>query len=476
MSSRGAGDALVIGAGPNGLAAAITLSRAGVRVEIRERADAVGGSVSSAALTRPGFVHDVCSSVFGLAAASPFFRSLSLEAHGLTWRHPGVPLAHPFDDGSAVLLRRSLDDAVSELGTDGTAYRRLVGSLVDRWDEFTADALGPLLRMPSSPVLMARFGLAGARPAASLARAEFATERARALFIGVAAHAAWPLDRPMTSAFGLVLSAAAHVAGWPFAGGGARALADALAAAARQAGVTIHTAAPVTSLPHVPAGQAILCDLLPSQLLNISGELLPSRYRRALARYTLGPGAFKIDWALSGPIPWKAQGCRTAGTVHLGGSFDEIVAAERETGGGGHPERPFVLLVQPSLFDPARAPAGQHTAWAYCHVPNGSTMDMTARIEQQVERFAPGFRDVVLARHVMGPAAFEAHNPNLVGGDFTGGAATIAQLIARPTWRTYRTPVPWLFLCSAATPPGGGVHGMCGYHAAQTVLRRVFRA
>ena len=476
MSPRGSGDALVIGAGPNGLAAAITLSRAGVRVTLRERADVVGGSVSSAALTLPGFVHDVCSSVYPLAAASPFFRSLSLETHGLSWRHPGVPLAHPLDDGSAVVLHRSLDETVAGLGTDGTAYRRLVGPLAARWDGFTSDVLAPLFRLPSSPLLMARFGLNAARPATSLARAEFATARARALFMGLAAHAAWPLDRPMTSAFALVLGAAAHVAGWPFAGGGARRLAGALEAAARQAGVTIHTGSPVTALTNPPPAQAVVCDLLPQQLLRISNGVLPAAFQGALTRFRLGPGAFKIDWALSGPIPWRAEACRSAGTVHVGGTGEEIVAAEREVGEGKHPKRPFVLLAQPSVCDPERAPAGQHTAWAYCHVPNGSTTDMTARIEQQIERFAPGFRDAVLARHAMGPAALEAHNPNLVGGDFTGGAATIAQLVARPTWRTYRTPVPWLFLCSAATPPGGGVHGMCGYHAAQTVLRRVFRA
>jgi phytoene dehydrogenase-like protein len=464
-----------VGAGPNGLAAAIALARAGVHVELRERAEVTGGSVASAELTLPGYIHDICSSVFGLAAASPFFRSLPLTANGLTWCHPEAPLAHPFDDGSAAVLHKSLDDTVSELGLDGAAYRRLLEPLVHQWDEFAADALQPLLRLPSSPLLMARFGLAGIRPASSLAQAAFATARARALFIGIAAHAAWPLGRPMTSAFGLVLAAAAHVAGWPFAAGGARRLAAALEAVARDAGVTIYTNTPVTSLAGNRDADAVLCDVVPSQLLALSDGLLPAGYQRALRRFQPGPGAFKIDWALRGPIPWTATGCRSAGTVHLGGSAEEIVSAEREVGEGRHPDRPFVLLTQPGTCDPGRAPAGGHTAWAYCHVPNGSTADMTGHIERQVERFAPGFRDLVAARHVMGPAALQAHNPNLVGGDFVGGAPTVRQIVARPTWRAYRTPLPWLFLCSAATPPGGGVHGMCGYHAAQVALRTIFK-
>lgn len=472
MASHHRGDALVVGAGPNGLAAAIALARAGVRVELRERAAIVGGSVASAELTLPGYIHDTCSSVFALAAASPFFRLLPLAANGLAWCHPEAPLAHPFDDGSAAVLHRSLDETVTELGTDGTGYRGLVGPLVNRWDTFAADVLQPPLRVPSSPLLMARFGLAGARPAASLANAAFTTERARALFVGLAAHAAWPLERPMTSAFGLALAAAAHVVGWPFAAGGAGRLAAALEAVARDAGVAIQVNTPVTSLAGRPA-QAVLCDVFPSGLLALGDGILPSGYQRALRRFVPGPGAFKIDWALRGPIPWTAAACRRAGTVHLGGTTAEIVAAERDVGDGRHPERPFVLLAQPSICDPGRAPAGRHTAWAYCHVPNGSTADMTAHIERQVERFAPGFRDLVLARHTMDPAALQAHNPNLVGGDFSGGAASVRQLFARPTWRAYRTPVPWLFLCSASTPPGGGVHGMCGYHAAQAALRRL---
>jgi len=471
MASHDRGEALVVGAGPNGLAAAIALARAGVRVEMRERAGVVGGAVSSAGLTLPGYIHDTCSSVFALAAASPFFRSLPLAANGLAWCHPEAPLAHPFDDGSAAVLHRSLDETVTELGTDGTRYRRLVGPLVREWDALADDVLRPLLRFPSSPLLMARFGLSGVRPAARLANAAFTTERARALFIGLAAHAAWPLERPMTSAFALVLAAAAHVVGWPFAAGGAGRLAAALEAVARDAGVVIHVNTPVTSLSGPPLADVVLCDVFPSRLASLGDGVLPAGYQRALRRFAPGPGAFKIDWALRGPIPWKAPACRGAGTVHLGGTAAEIVSAEREVGEGHHPDRRSSLLAQPSVCDPGRAPGGGHTAWAYCHVPNGSTGDMTTQIERQVERFAPGFRDLVLARHTMDPAALQAHNPNLVGGDFTGGAATVTQLVARPTWRGYRTPVPWLFLCSAATPPGGGVHGMCGYNAAQAALR-----
>ena len=463
-------DVLVVGGGPNGLAAAITLARAGLRVELRERAATVGGSVSSAALTLPGFVHDVCSSVYGLAAASPVFRSLPLHGCGLRWCHPDVPLAHPFDDGSVVVLHRSLSETVRHLGTDGLAYERLISVIVDRWDEFTSDAFRPLLRVPASPLLMARFAAAALRPATSLALGAFSTRDARALFLGIAAHAAWPLDRPLTSAIALVLAATGHVAGWPFAAGGSSRLAEALARAAQDAGVTVRTGASVEALTSRPA-KAVVCDVMPPQLVRMTNGLLPRGYQRSLTRFRLGPGAFKVDWALSGPIPWKADACRRAGTLHLGGTWEEIAACEQEVGEGRHPDRPFVLLAQPSVFDPDRAPAGRYTAWGYCHVPNGSSVDMTERIERQVERFAPGFRDVILARHTMGPSDLEAHNPNLVGGDFAGGATTLSQAFFRPTWRGYRTPVPWLYLCSAATPPGGGVHGMCGYHAAHAVLR-----
>jgi len=466
------GNVLVIGAGPNGLAAAIVLAQAGHRVTIYEARDRAGGAVSSAELTLPGFVHDVCSSVYPLAASSPFFGGLPLAAHGHVWSHPPLPLAHPFDDGSAVALTRSVDETASQLGRDASAYRRLLGPLVDAWPALLSDVLGPL-RVPSHPLLFARFAVPAALPASVLGRAAFTTRQARALLAGIAAHAARPLEKPLTSAYFLLLAGAGHAVGWPFARGGAGRLADALAGCFLAAGGTIQNGTLIASLQELPDARTVVCDVTPAQLLRLAGAALPSRYRRALGRYRYGPGAFKVDWALEGPIPWRADACRAAGTVHLGGSFEEIAAAEHEVALGRHPDRPFVLLAQPTICDPTRAPEGRHTAWAYCHVPNGSSVDMLERIERQVDRFAPGFRDRILARHVMDPAALEAFNPNLVGGDVGAGLATVRQTFARPTLRQYVTPVGGLFLCSASTPPGGGVHGMCGFHAAQAVLRRL---
>lgn len=435
-----------------------------------ERRDEIGGSVCSAALTLPGFVHDVCSSVYPLAAASPFFNALPLARFGLEWIHPPLPLAHPFDDHTAVVLWRSVDETADGLGRDAAGYRRLMGPLVSRWPDLVGELLAPP-RVPSKPLLMARFGIAASIPALVLARVVFATTRARALIAGIAAHAVRPLDRPLTSAFALVLGGAGHAVGWPFARGGAQRLADALGACLRDASGMVRAGAPVSTLDSLPPARAIVCDVTPRQLLAMAGQRLPRSYRRALARYRYGPGAFKVDWALDGPVPWKASECGSAGTVHVGGTLEEIAAAEHDVALGRHPERPFVLLAQPSICDPTRAPEARHTVWAYCHVPNGSTVDMTERIERQVERFAPGFRDRILARHTMDPAALESHNPNLVGGDVSGGLVSVRQILARPTWRHYRTPVRGLYMCSSATPPGGGVHGMCGYHAAQRVLR-----
>ncbi len=464
----------VIGSGPNGLAAAIVMARAGYRVTLHERSGWIGGAVSTAALTLPGFAHDVCASVFALAAASPFFRGLDLAAHGLSWTHPDPLLAHPLDDGTAAVLRRGADETAADLGRDGPSYRRLVGPLAARWHELAHDLLAPP-GLPASPLLMSRFAIPGAMPATALARALFATTRARALLAGMAAHAVRPLDRPLTSAFALVLAAAGHAAGWPFARGGAGRLADALAACARAEGVTLLTDSPVAALASLEPAAAVLCDVPPCALLGIARTVLPGGYARALSRFAHGPGVFKVDWALDGPIPWTAGACRSAGTVHVGGTMEEIAAAEAAVADGGHPETPFVILAQPTVCDASRAPAGKHIAWGYCHVPNNSRLDTTDRIERQVERFAPGFRDLILARHVMDPAAFEAHNPNLVGGDVTGGSPTLIQTLARPTWRQYRTPAAGLYLCSASTPPGGGVHGMCGFHAARAALRDLER-
>ena len=468
-------DALVVGSGPNGLAAAIVLARAGWRVTLREAAARIGGGIRSEPLTLPGFTHDVCSSVFGMACASPFFRALPLAEHGVAWTHPEIPLAHPLDDGSAVVAHRSLDDTVRELGRDGGAYRWLIGPLVTHWARIADPLLAPPLHMLGSPLLTFRFGPVAVLPSTVVARTAFGTPRGQALFAGIAAHSTRPLEAPLTSAFALVLGAAIHAVGWPFVAGGASRLADALASIGRQAGATIEIDSPVTTLTRTPPARAVLCNVGPQQLARVGEAVLPADFRSRLMRFRRGPGVFKVDWALAGPIPWRASACRSAGTVHLGGTLDEIARSESDVEQGRHSDRPFVLVTQPSVCDSTRAPQGQHAAWGYCHVPTGSTVDMTARIEDQVERFAPGFRSLILARHTMGPSALEAHNANLTGGDVTGGANTFWQTLARPTFMHYRTPVPWLFLCSASTPPGGGVHGMSGYHAAQTVLRHLSR-
>ncbi len=469
-------DAVVIGAGPNGLAAAITLAHAKRSVLVLEAAPTIGGGMRTAELTLPGFRHDVCSAVHPLALASPFFRTLPLAAHGLRWVQPDAPLAHPLDDGTAVVLERSVEATAAGLGPDGPAYYDLMAPLVSRAKWLLDGLLGPL-RVPRHPLLLARFGRQALRPAASLARAHFSGGRARALFGGMAAHAILPLEQSPTAAFGLVLGVAGHAVGWPVAVGGSQAIADALASYLRSLGSEIQTGVRVGSIADVPAASAVLCDLTPRGLLMVAGDRLPPSYRRRLESYRYGPGVFKIDLALDGPIPWTAGACRRAGTVHLGGTLDEIAAAERTVAEGGHPERPFVLLAQQSLFDPTRAPAGRQTVWAYCHVPNGSAVDMTARIEAQIERFAPGFRERILRRHVMGPMALEADNPNYVGGDINGGAQDLRQLFTRPVARPspYTTPDPRLYLCSSSTPPGGGVHGLGGWFAAKAALKRAPR-
>jgi phytoene dehydrogenase-like protein len=466
-------DAAIVGAGPNGLAAAITLARAGKSVLVLEAKETIGGGTRSAELTLPGFVHDVCSALHPLGVASPFFRDLPLSEYGLGWIFPPASVAHPLDDGTAVLVHGTVEETGTNLGTDAAAYCRLMGTLVAGWQGLLEDLLGPL-RVPRHPLLMARFGLVGLLPAATVARRAFRGERARAVFAGMAAHAMMPLSTPATAAFGLVLSLVAHAIGWPMPCGGSQRIADALGAHLRSLGGRIVTGNPVRSMADLPDTQAVLFDTSPRQLVQIVGEQLPAGYRRALSRYRYGPGVFKVDYALDGPIPWRARECLQAGTVHVGGTLEEIASAEAATWQGEHPERPFVLVAQQSLFDPTRAPEGKHTVWAYCHVPHGSTEDMTDRLEAQLERFAPGFRERILARHIFTAADMEAYNPNYVGGDINAGVQDLRQLFTRPVARLdpYSTPVQGLYLCSSSTPPGGGVHGLCGYYGARAALRR----
>ncbi|HEY6100111.1 MAG TPA: NAD(P)/FAD-dependent oxidoreductase, partial [Anaeromyxobacter sp.] len=454
-------DAVVVGSGPNGLAAAVALARAGWKVLVREGADGIGGGARTLALTLPGFLHDRCSAIHPLAVASPFFRTVGLEARGLRWVHPPAACAHPFDDGTAALLVRSPRETGEMLGEDARAWRALFEPLAEDFDALLGESLGAVLHVPRRPILLARFALRALLPARRLALASFRGTRARGLFAGLAAHAVRPLETSPTAAFALLLGAAGHAVGWPFPAGGAQRIADALAAALREAGGEIRTSAPVASLDELRGAAAVLLDLTPRQALRVAGERLPSRYRRALARFRYGPGAFKIDYALSAPIPWRAPECGLAATVHLGGTLEEIASAERAVASGALPERPFALVAQHTLFDPSRAPPGRHTAWAYCHVPHGFPGDATEALEGQLERFAPGFRDVVLDRSVRGPAALELENPNLVGGDVGGGEVSLHQTLFRPVASPvpWATPVPGLFLCSASTPPGGGVHG-----------------
>jgi phytoene dehydrogenase-like protein len=461
----------VVGAGPNGLAAAITLARAGRRVVVWEAAPVAGGGVRSAELTLPGFVHDVCSAVHPLAVASPFLRGLPLGVHGLTWVHPAAPLAHPLDDGTAAVLERSVAETAGTLGPDGRAWIRLFEPLVRRAETLFGDVLGPF-GVPRHPIVAARLGLHAIRSADGLARGAFRGERARALFAGIAAHSAAPLTGLASAAIGVVLALAGHAVGWPFPRGGAARLADALCAHLAALGGEVRCGAPVSDLSALGPVSSVLLDLTPRQVVRVAAGSLPDGYRRALARWRYGPGVFKVDWALREPIPWRAAACRRAGIVHLGGTLAEIASAEAEAWRGTAPRRPFVLLAQPTLFDPTRAPAGRHVAWAYCHVPNGSSVDMTARIEDQVERFAPGFREIVLARSVRSPAVVEASNPNLVGGDISGGAVDFRQLLFRPvpSLSPYRTPIRGVYLCSSSTWPGPGVHGMCGHLAARLSL------
>ena len=464
-------DAVVVGAGPNGLAAAVRIAEAGHAVLVVEAADTIGGGCRTAALTLPGFTHDVCAAVHALGVDAEPLSAAHLGVHAPQWSRPDVPLAHPLDGGRAALQYRSIDDTANGLGIDGDAWRRLLQPLVDRWDDVRAELMRPVLHVPSHPLLLARFGVHALQPATWTA-GRFRTEGAAALFGGSAAHAMLPLSRPFTTAFGLLLGASAHASGWPVATGGSQHVVDGLAARLVELGGEIRTGVRVESIEQLPPHRVALFDTNPGQLADIAGEALPARHRARLRRFRHGPGAFKVDYALDGPMPWTNPDCHRAGTLHVVGSFAELVRAEADVAASRMPERPFVLAVQASVCDPTRAPDGRHTLWAYAHVPHGHTGDATAAIERQLERFAPGFRDRVLARHVRTPAELHDDNANYVGGDIAGGAHTGAQLLFRPTigWRSYVTPNPAILLCSASTPPGAGVHGMCGWNAAGAAL------
>lgn len=469
-------DAIVVGSGPNGLSAAIVLARAGLSVLVREANEIIGGGARSLALTLPGFTHDIGSAVHPMAAASPFFRSLSLEEHGLEWIQPPIPLVHPLDGESPVVLERDIAAMSATLAPDGAAYRRWIQPLVREWEHLAPEILSPPLHLPSHPFTMAQFGLRALLPALTLNNLAFRGDRAKALFAGLACHSIVSLDKISTSAIGLVMAAAGHAVGWPIPRGGSQRITEALASCLRSMGGVIETGERVESMESLPPSRAVLFDLSPSQVARIASSRLPRDYVNKLQRFRYGPGIFKIDWALSGPIPWMDAECKRTATLHLGGSAQQIAAGESAAWKGQEFETPYVLFAQQSLFDPSRAPAGKHTGWAYCHVPNGSTRDRTETIENQVERFAPGFRDLILARTTMNTTKVEQSNENLIGGDIGGGANNLQQILFRPmlSLDPYRTPVDGLYLCSSSTPPGGGVHGMCGYHAARSALKHTF--
>ena len=471
MSRRQSYDAVIVGAGPNGLAAAIVFAQTGRSVLVLEAQRTIGGGARSAELTLPGFVHDPCSAVHPMAVATPFFRSLPLAQHGLRWIEPPACMAHPFDDGPPAMLRTSIDATGATLGADAVAYDRLMRPFVDQWEALSADALAPV-HIPRHPFLLGRFGLAALRSASALAESRFRGEQARGLFAGLAAHSIMPLTRAATASIGLVLGIVAHRTGWPIPAGGSQRIANALASYLRSLGGEIETESPVTSLRDIPSARSILLDVTPRGALAIAGDRFSTSYRRALESFKPGSGVCKVDWALSAPVPWRDRACAEAGTIHLGNTLDEIAASEDAPFHGRHAEKPFVLAAQPSLFDPTRAPAGSHTFWGYCHVPNGSDVDMSDRIERQIERFAPGFRDCILQRRVTRASEMHVDNANLWGGDIGAGENSLRQLFFRPVVRRvpYATSVKGLYLCSASTPPGAGVHGLCGMFAARAAL------
>jgi phytoene dehydrogenase-like protein len=468
-------DAVVVGSGPNGLAAAITLARAGIKVLVLEAKETIGGSARTEELTLPGFKHDVCSAIHPMARVSPFFQTLPLAEHGLVWKESPYPITHPLDDGSAAVMELSVDKTAARFGDDAGAYRRLMQPFASHASALFDEILRPISLIPRHPFLLARFGLNGIRSAMSLAK-RFRGPAARALLGGCAAHSFIPLEAAGSASFGLVLGIAGHAVGWPCAKGGTVAIIDALASYFRSLGGTIRTSTPVRSMSDVPPSRAVLFDVTPRQLATIAGDELPSSYQKRLRKFRYGPGVFKIDWALDGPIPWRAEECRQSATVHVGGSIEEIATHEAAIWQGRVTDRPFVLVAQQSLFDDSRAPDGKQTGWAYCHVPNGSTDDMTGVIESQIERFAPGFRQRILARHTINTAAYETYNPNIIGGDISGGANTFSQVVVRPFLKRdpYATPNKRLYLASSSASPGGGVHGMCGHGAALSAMKRVF--
>jgi phytoene dehydrogenase-like protein len=465
-------NACVIGAGPNGLSAAIVLAQAGFHVDVLEAQAQPGGAVRTMELTLPGFKHDFGSAVYPLGAGSPFFSSLPLSRHGLEWIHSPAALAHPLDDGTAVMLERDLHQTSDSLGVDGKAWDQLMRPFVNHWKEFAPQILGPVSFLPKNPLLMARFGILAAQSAQSVAR-RFRDPRTRALFAGLAAHSFLSLDEPLSAAFGILMAVPAHAVGWPIPKGGAQSMTDALCGVLATFSSKLRTDKLVENLTALSNYDLILCDVTPRQLLKIGAQRFSDSYKRQLGNYRYGAAVFKVDYALNAPIPWKAAGCLRAATVHIGGTFEQIAESEKAVRSGQHPERPFILLAQPSLFDSSRAPAGKHTAWAYCHVLNGSKVDMLQRVENQIERFAPGFRDCILARRVFSPANLESMDANLVGGDIGGGVMDIRNFLFRPTRRHYATSARDIYICSSSTPPGGGVHGMCGYHAAKMALSRL---